>query len=404
MFKRSSILAALAASSTAYGFTVQPASSRVSTRRFVSAEPKNDLFIDATQSSVKEYYGKTLKESDDLATNACCAAAPPPQYIKECIDNIHPQVKAKYYGCGLCLPQYDMTGLRVLDLGCGAGRDVYIASQLVGPTGKVVGVDMTDEQLETARMAQTYHEEKVGYNNVQFLQGYLENLDQIEELKDQKFDVIISNCVINLCSDKEGVLRHCFNLLEEGGEFYFSDVYANRRVPQELQDDPVLWGECLSGALYWNDFENLARTVGFDPRLVEDAPITVDNPEVQRGIAEKGHDGLDFYSATYRLWKLLDLEPACEDYGQAVIYRGSIPRYQSGWLLDKHHYFEAGRIKTVCGNTWKMLHDTCLKDHFEFIGNFDKHYGIFEGCGSSLPYDAQASAGGKGESTKGSCC
>jgi len=73
-------------------------------------------------------------------------------------------------------------------------------------------------------------------------------------------------------------------------------------------------------------------------------------------------------------------------------------------LLDKHHYFETGKIKTVCGNTWKMLHDTLLKDHFEFVGNFDHHYGIFEGCGSSLPYDAQASAGGKGASTAGSCC
>jgi arsenite methyltransferase len=127
MFRRSCILAALAAASTANGFTSLPRSSLASsTRRFVATEPKNDLFIDATatQSSVRDYYGKTLKESDDLATNACCAAAAPPQYIKDCIDNIHPTVKAKYYGCGLCLPQYDMTGLRVLDLGCGAGRDV----------------------------------------------------------------------------------------------------------------------------------------------------------------------------------------------------------------------------------------------------------------------------------------
>ena len=309
---------------------------------------------------------------------------------------------------GLCLPQYDMTGLRVLDLGCGAGRDVYIASQLVGPTGTVVGVDMTAEQLATARETQPYHKEKFGYENVQFLEGYLEDLDKIPELKGQKFDVIISNCVINLCSDKKGVLQHCYDLLEEGGEFYFSDVYANRRVPQSLQDDEVLWGECLSGALYWNDFENLSRSVGFDPRLVEDAPITISNADVQRTIAEQGHDGLEFYSATYRLWKLPNLEPACEDYGQAVIYKGTIPRYQSGWLLDKGHYFEQGRIKTVCGNTFLMLQDTTLKEHFEFIGNTDKHYGIFEGCGSSLPYEAQGSSaateGSKGDATKGACC
>lgn len=258
--------------------------------------------------------------------------------------------------------------------------------------------------IDSVFSLKAYHEEKFGYNNVQFLEGYLETLDTISELKDQKFDAIISNCVINLCSDKRAVLQHCWDLLEEGGEFYFSDVYANRRVPQSLQDDPVLWGECLSGALYWNDFENLARSVGFDPRLVEDAPITISNADVQQSIAEQGHDGLEFYSATYRLWKLPSLEPACEDYGQAVIYKGTLPRYQSGWLLDKGHYFEAGKIKTVCGNTWTMLKDTRLEPHFEFIGNFDKHYGIFEGCGSSLPYDAQSSSGSKGDASKGSCC
>lgn len=145
----------------------------------------------------------------------------------------------------------------------------------------------------------------------------------------------------------------------------------------------------------------MARSVGFDPRLVEDAPITIKNADVQQCIAELGHDGLEFYSATYRLWKLPSLEPACEDYGQAVIYKGTLPRYQSGWLLDKGHYFETGRIKTVCGNTWTMLKDTRLEPHFEFIGNFDKHYGIFEGCGSSLPYN---SAGSKGDASKGSCC
>jgi len=78
-------------------------------------------------------------------------------------------------------------------------------------------------------------------------------------------------------------------------------------------------------------------------------------------------------------------------------------RYPSGWLLDKHHYFEAGKIHPVCGNTYKMLHDTKLNEHFDFIGNWDNHYGIFEGCGSSIPYDAVEDASGKGAST-GGCC
>lgn len=318
--------------------------------------------------------------------------------------NSNPEVVAKYYGCGLCLPAYDLTGCNILDLGCGAGRDVYIASQLVGPTGKVVGIDMTAEQLAVAKKHQDYHADKFGYHNTEFIQGYLESLDDIEQLQPESFDVIISNCVINLCTDKPAVLKACHNLLKPGGELYFSDVYANRRVPQSLQDDPVLWGECLSGALYWNDFQNLAKKAGFDdPRLVEDAPITVENAEVAESMTKGGHQGLKFYSATYRLLKL-DLEPACEDYGQAVVYKGTIPRAESQWTLDKHHVFETGRMHLVCGNTYNMLaQNPRAKDHFEFFGTFDTHYGIFEGCGTSLPYDEAASASGKG-SSGGGCC
>ena len=135
----------------------------------------------------------------------------------------------------------------MLDLGCGAGRDVYIASQLVGPSGHVTGIDMTDEQLATAQEFQSYHAEKFGFSNTDFQKGYLESLADIESLEKGSFDVIISNCVINLCTDKKAVLSACFDLLKEGGEMYFSDVYANRRVPMSLKKNPLLWGECLSG-------------------------------------------------------------------------------------------------------------------------------------------------------------
>ena len=106
-----------------------------------------------------------------------------------------------------------------------------------------------------------------------------------------------------------------------------------------------------------------------------------------------------FFSATYRLFKLEGLEPACEDYGQAVIYKGTIPECAAGFVLDKHHTIQTGKVFPVCGNTWRMLHDTRFKSHFEFIGNFDRHFGIFEGCGTSLPYDAATSTG-----AVGGCC
>lgn len=375
---------------------------------------------ETTRADVQEYYGSTLKKSEDLQTNACSTAGTPPAYVQRCLKSIHPQVLSKYYGCGLCLPAYDLSGCSLLDLGCGAGRDVYIGSQLVGESGTVVGVDMTAEQLATAREYQEYHAEKFGFKNTRFLQGYLESLDEIEGLQPESFDVIISNCVLNLCIDKQAVLNSCYNLLKPGGEMYFSDVYANRRVPIELQKDKVLWGECVSGALYWNDFVNVAKRAGFcDPRLVEDSPIALGNKKLQESVAAYGE--LQFYSATYRLLKLDGLEPACEDYGQAVRYKGSIrlgpavhrggedeeaPSYIDSWTLDKHHVFENGKVVPVCGNTYRMLRDNPrAAKHFEFYGTWDRHFGIFEGCGSSLPFEASSSAKGKGgEALLGSCC
>jgi len=284
---------------------------------------------------------------------------------------------------------------------CGAGRDVYLAAQLVGANGKVIGVDMTPEQLKVAKDTQSWHAEKFGYENTQFFQGYIENLDALD-IEPNSVDVIISNCVINLCPDKEAVLKGCYRLLKPGGELYFSDVYASARVPQSLAQDKVLWGECISGALYWNDFANLAKKAGFlDPRLVEDSVITVENAALEAKVTSYSPN-LKFFSATYRLWKLDDLESHCEDYGQAVIYKGTIPRNEGAFKLDGHHDIETGKVFTVCGNTWRMLHDTRLKPHFEFIGSFDRHYGIFEGCGTSIPYEsAKTGATSKGG---GGCC
>lgn len=347
-----------------------------------------------TNDEVKEYYGKILQKTEDLKTNACCTSAAPPKHIRQAMANIHDEVMGKYYGCGLCLPE-DLEGLSVLDLGCGAGRDVYIASQLVGPKGRVVGVDMTKEQLDVAIQHKDWHKEKIGYSNVDFKLGFIERLGELG-LADASFDVIVSNCVINLSPDKDAVLKEAYRLLKPGGELYFSDVYSDRRVPQALREDTVLWGECISGALYWNDFHNLAKKCGFlDPRLVSDSPITVNNPELE---AKCGR--IKFYSATYRLFKLDDLESHCEQYGQAVIYKGTVERLPDAFDLDGHHTIEKGMVFPVCGNTWKMLHDTRFKRHFDFIGNFDTHYGIFDGCGTMIPFESAKAGGGGG----GGCC
>ena len=344
---------------------------------------------------VQTYYGETLQKSEDLQTNACCTAGAPPPHLREVMAKIHPDVSSRYYGCGLLAPEA-LTGLKVLDLGCGAGQDVYVLSALVGESGSVTGVDMTPQQLAVAQSQQQYHTDAFGYkkSNVRFIEGELEHLDQLD-LEAGSFDLIVSNCVINLCEDKHAVLKNAYNLLKRGGEMYFSDVYSNRRIPSHLQKDPVLFGECLSGAFYWNDFLNCAKSCGFlDPRLVEDAPIEIQNAELEAKL-----EGYAFYSATYRLFKLDNLEPACEDYGQAVIYQGTIDNSANMFVLDKHHLMEAGKVFPVCGNTFRMLHDSRLAQHFQFIGNWDKHFGIFEGCGSDLPFDEGIHFG-----SSGSCC
>jgi SAM-dependent methyltransferase len=347
--------------------------------------------------TVQEYYGKVLQNSDDLQTDACCTEGSMPDHLKPVLAEIHDEVMMRYYGCGLIAPE-QLEGLSILDLGSGSGRDAYALAKLVGEKGRVVGVDMTDEQLDVANRHIEYHREKFGYtkSNVTFLKGYLEKLGDLN-LEDASFDVIVSNCVINLCEDKAAVLKEAYRLLKPGGEIYFSDVYSDRRVPHELTKDPVLHGECLSGALYCNDFLNIAKTSGFaDPRLVTDRPLGISNPAIAARLGN-----INFYSATYRLFKIDGLEPMCEDYGQAVIYNGTIEHHRNAFSLDGHHYIEKGRVFPVCGNTYRMLSETRFKEHFEFIGDWSIHFGIFPGCGTNIPFGGNNDVSSP---TSGECC
>ena len=342
------------------------------------------IIVDQT----REYYSKVLNKSSDLKTNACCTTVRYPDHIIKAFKNINDEILSTYYGCGIIIPDC-IENMNIVDLGCGTGRDVYLLGQLVGENGSVLGIDMTREQLDIAEKYLEEHRQLNNFKqtNVDFKQGYIELLPELN-LKNNHYDIVVSNCVVNLSCNKELVLKNIYNLLKTGGEFYFSDVYSSQRIPEYLRKDQVLWGECLSGALYWNDFINLAKKCGFtDPRLVASNPITIKNKELEGKI---GH--IKFYSATYRLFKLPNmLEPDCEDYGQAVIYRGTIPYNPEYWELDGHHKIIKGKIFPVCGNTWNMLKHSRFQEHFTFIGDFNNHYGIFDGCGKSMPFENSVS-------------
>ena len=339
--------------------------------------------------SVKDYYGKTLTSKQDLKTTACCTADAIPEYQRQVLAKIDDEILTKFYGCGSPIPPL-LQGKTVLDLGCGTGRDVYLAAYFAGRKGFVIGIDMTEEQLEVAQRHVLTQSRKFGFDepNVSFRQGYIENL-QDAGIDDNSVDVVISNCVINLSPVKETAFAEIFRVLKPGGELYFSDVFADRRIPETLRDDPVLYGECLSGAMYIEDFRRLLQRVGVsDHRVVSKCPLEV----TQKEIAEK-IGGITFYSMTVRAFKLDSLEDICEDYGQAAVYRGSIPHFPHAFELDDHHKFITGKIKTVCGNTAAMLQESRYAEHFRFIGDRSTHFGAFDCAPETASGETAASCG-----------
>lgn len=353
--------------------------------------------IEKTLESVQTYYGKVLETSKDLKTSACTAAGKPHPEIIKIMKQIPREIMEKFYGCGAPLP-LGIDGLRVLDLGSGSGRDCYICSKLVGEKGTVTGIDMTDEQLSIAREHAESYAATLGYatTNLRFVKGFIERLDDAG-IADASQDIVISNCVVNLSPDKPRVLREAYRVLANGGEFYFSDVYCDRRLPEAVRKHEVLWGECVSGALYVEDFKRIARDVGFtDPRVLASAPIEINDPELKDVVGEA-----KFYSITYRLFKLPDaLETLCEDYGQVAIYKGTIPGHRHAYDLDDHHRFVTNKPMLVCGNSAAMVGDSWLGQHFTVIGDRSVHYGLFD-CG---PSPSTAAAGDAAACDGASCC
>lgn len=335
-----------------------------------------------THAQVRDYYGTQLQTSQDLKTNACCTTDIPVAH-RRILAQLESEVLEKYYGCGVAVPD-GIEGCTVLDLGSGSGRDAFLLSKLVGEHGHVIGLDMTEEQLAVARRHVSAHTERFGYQqpNVEFRHGYIEDL-QAAGLADNSVDVVVSNCVLNLSTDKAATYREIFRVLRPGGELFIADVFADRRVPEALRHDPVLYGECLSGALYLEDFRRLLLELGIrDYRVVARRQLSIENEAIERQVGN-----IKFYSITIRAFKL-DLEDQCEDYGQVATYLGT-PEQPHRFVLDDHHTFETGRPVLVCGNTADMLARTRYGAAFHISGDKSQHFGPFA-CGPAV-----ASEGGE---------
>ncbi|NXL85524.1 AS3MT methyltransferase, partial [Alectura lathami] len=306
----------------------------------------------------QDYYGRELQKSEDLKTNTCVTPTRPlPEAVRDALQRVHEEVVARYYGCGLVIPEC-LASCRVLDLGSGSGRDCYLLSQLVGERGHVTGIDMTEGQVEVAKKHIAYHMEKFGYQkpNVDFLQGYMEKLGDVG-LADESYDIVISNCVINLAPDKRAVLQEAYRVLKPGGEMYFSDIYASQRLSEDLRKHSVLWGECLAGALFWGDLYSIAEEVGFSPpRLVTASPIAIGNKELEGIIGD-----CRFVSATFRLFKV----PGSSWAGPAqVIYNSGIVGHERELVFDANFTFKEGEVVDVDAEMAAILRSSRFADKF----------------------------------------
>jgi len=340
---------------------------------------------DAWRDEVLDYY-RALGSNAELKTSACCTLEKRPAYIQAVIQKLSSEVKDRYYGCGSPIP-VALSGAKVLDLASGCGHDVFVLSALVGETGFVTGIDLLDQHVECARRNVPFHMDAFGYSkpNVNFVKGLIEDLSGID---DESIDVVTSNCAINLSPEKERVFAEVLRVLKPGGQLYFSDVFADRRVPNQLTKNTTLRGECLAGAMYFDDFRRMMAKLGVPDIRTMAAPrwLTL-SPEIS---ALTGC--INFFSSTVSAFKLGGLlEDKCEEYGQAVKYLGTIPEAPHFFQLDDHHIFQTGKYYEVCGNTAAMVGETRFASHFEVLGNRDVHYGLFD-CGPS-PIADSGSAG-----------
>jgi arsenite methyltransferase len=323
------------------------------------------------KNTLEKHYVKVFKDRNDVGCG--CAAEHLHPDMEDALKGIAPELLNASNGSCSPLPP-DLQGCVVLDIGCGSGRNVFAAARLVGPEGRVIGVDMREDLLEVAKKHIPAHMKKLGRKkaNVEFMKGYPEDLRSLG-IPDNSVDVVVTNEIVNISTDKRAVFSEIFRVLKPGGELCFTTVLADRRLPAGLAEESCMQRSGLGGAMYSEDFRRLLRELGCqDYRNVSKQPVCVYKP----GAGDKV--GLACF--TYRVIRTfkLPLEDICEDYGQVAVYKGTLPGFPEAFPLDDHHLFIKDKPMLVCGNSGAMVEETRFGRHFTVTGNKSVHYGPFD--------------------------
>jgi len=331
-----------------------------------------------TESVVKDRYAEGANARQEAL---CC----PVEYDTKYLEIIPDEVIERDYGCG-DPSRWVKEGETVLDLGSGTGKICFIASQIVGAEGKVIGVDMTDDMLEVAYRNQPIVAERVGYDNVEFRKGRIQDLgldlnaleERLQEspvddansflaaeelaaelrvkkplIESDSIDIVVSNCVLNLvCKEnRRQMFEEIHRVLKRGGRAVISDIVCDEEVPQDLQDDPELWSGCISGAFLEDEFLQVFEDAGFYGvrilKLDEEPWQTV--------------KGIEFRSMTIEAYK--GKEGICLERNQAVIYKGPFKKV----LDDDGNAMERGKRYAVCDKVYNIYKSEAYEDMFEFV-------------------------------------
>jgi arsenite methyltransferase len=336
--------------------------------------------IEATskETIVRQRYAMGAKQRTE---GLCC----PVNYKSEYLKIIPQEVIDRDYGCG-DPSRYLREGEIVVDLGSGTGKICFIAAQIVGPKGNVIGIDMTDEMLEIARRSAPMVAERIGYANVEFRKGRIQDLALDLELLDRQLqknpitdaasflaadelaeelrvkyplilsdsaDVVVSSCVLNLVEpkSKRQLFDEILRVLKKGGRAIISDIVSDEEVPEEMQNDPELWSGCISGALTEESFLAAFENAGF-----YGIQILKRDAQPWRTV-----QGIEFRPVTVEAFK--GKQGACFERNQAVIYRGPFKQV----LDDDNHRMDRGRRYAVCDKTYKLYKKAPYREFFEFI-------------------------------------